>query len=63
MLLSSEPVALVTTAVCPGVYAIAMLLIIFVLTLIHSAVIPNINSHAFHIIFKPFSFVSSPVEP
>lgn len=58
MLLTSVPVALVAPAISPGIDAKAVFFVILVLTLVNSAIIPNIDTHTLHVIFEPLAFVA-----
>ena len=61
MLLSPVPVTLVAATINPCVNSESVFLIIFVLTLVHSTVTPLIDTVAFHITFKPFTFKASSI--
>ena len=63
MLLTPIPKPFIAATVCPCVNAEAMFFIIFILALIHTTVVPDVNSHALHVVVEPFTFVASAVEP
>jgi hypothetical protein len=50
VLLALVPVTLVTATISPGINTKAMFFVVFVLTLIHAAIVPNVDAHAFHVI-------------
>lgn len=63
MLLASVPVAIVLAIVDPCVNTEAVLFIVFVLTLIGTSIVPDVDAHALHVIFVPFALVASTIKP
>lgn len=63
VLLAFVPVALIAAAISPGVDTEPMLFIIFVLTLVHATIVPDVNAHSFHVVLVPFTFVTTTVQP
>jgi len=61
VLLALVPETFIATLISPGVDTKAMLLVILVLTTVHSAVVPDVNSHAFHVVVEPFALVLAAV--
>jgi hypothetical protein len=61
MLLASVPISFIVTTICPGVNTKSVLFVVLVLTLIDTPIIPDINTHALHVIFKPFAFVPTAI--
>jgi hypothetical protein len=61
MLFSFPPVAFIAPAVCPGVDAKPVFLIVFVLAFIAAAIVPDVESLAFHIVVDPLSFILATV--
>jgi hypothetical protein len=61
VLFTTIPHALILSEVGPGVDAIAVLLVIAVLSLISPAVLPGIDTHTLHVIVEPFSLIFSAV--
>ena len=63
VLLTFMPEAFVAACISPRVDTVAVLFIIFVLSAVLTPIIPDINSHAFHVIVEPLALVLAPIEP
>ena len=63
VLFTLVPIAFIAALISPRVDSEAVLLVVFVLTAVHSSVIPDVNSHALHIIVEPFALVLTAVKP
>ena len=63
VLFAFVPVAFIAALISPRVDPKAVLFVIFVLAAVHSSVVPDVNSHALHVIVEPFSLVLAAVKP
>jgi len=63
MLLAFIPEPLITTTIRPRIHSEAVFFIILILSLVHAAVVPYVDSHPLHIVVKPFSLIASPIKP
>ena len=63
VLFTLVPIAFIAALIGPRVDTESVLLVVFVLATVHPSIIPDINSHALHIIVEPFTLVLTAVKP
>ena len=63
VLFALVPITFIAALISPCVDSEAVLLVVFVLAAVHPSVIPDVNSHALHIIVEPFALVLTAVKP
>lgn len=63
VLFSAPPIPLVHAAVGPGIDAVALLFIIFILAFILSAVLPGVNADTVHVVVNPLATILATIQP